>query len=63
VIENPLAVAVERDFSITQFPNYQMKGLRYHPRGLRGSSLSVVWRGDSDLVALETWRAMAKSND
>ena len=39
------------------------KRLRYRPRGLRGSSLSVVWRGDWDLVALETWRAVAKSND
>jgi hypothetical protein len=39
------------------------KGLRYRPRGLRGSRLSVVWRGDLGLVALETWRVMAKSND
>jgi hypothetical protein len=37
--------------------------LRYRLRGLRGSSLSVVWRGDWDLVALETWQAVAKSND
>ena len=39
------------------------KRLRYRLRGLRGSSLSVVWRGDWDLVALETWRVVAKSND
>jgi hypothetical protein len=63
VIENPLSVEAEKNFSITQFPNYQVKGLRYCPQGLRGSSLSVVWRGDWDLVALETWRAVAKSND
>jgi hypothetical protein len=31
-----------------------MKGLRHLLRGLRGVSLSVVWRGDLGLVALET---------
>jgi hypothetical protein len=26
-------------------------------KGLRGSGLCVVWRGDKSLVALETWPA------
>jgi hypothetical protein len=43
-------------FQMTRLQNYQMKRFWLSAgKGLRGSDLGVVWRGDESLVALETW--------
>ena len=56
VIET-LAVEAERNFSITQFPNYQMKGLRYHvAEGCAVRVWALSGARMCGLVALETWR-------